>query len=63
MCHELPFWRGSVGEGSVFSIADEIGGAHGRYVTFQIAEVAEPRELFGEIVRLIDNLQPTPAPA
>jgi len=36
---------------------------HGRYVMFQMAEVAVPRELFGEILRLIDGLRPRPAPA
>ncbi len=29
---------------------------HGRYVTFQLAEVAVPRELFRKILRLIDGL-------
>jgi hypothetical protein len=37
--------------------------SHGRYVTFQMAEVAVPRKLFGEILRLIDGLRPRPAPA
>ena len=36
---------------------------HGRYVTFQMAEVAVPRGLFGEILRLIAQLRPPPAPA
>ncbi len=36
--------------------------SHGRYVTFQLAEVAVPRELFGEILRLIDGLRPAPSP-
>lgn len=38
---------------------------HGRYVTFQLAEVAVSRGLFAEILRLIAQLrpQPTPAPA
>ena len=36
---------------------------HGRYVIFQMAEVAAPRELFQEILRLIDGLRPRPAPA
>ena len=31
---------------------------HARYVTFQMAEVAVPRDLFGEILRLIDGLRP-----
>ena len=37
--------------------------SHGRYVTFQLAEVAVPRELFRKILRLIDGLRPRPAPA
>ncbi len=36
---------------------------HGRYVLFQMAEVAVPKELFQEILRLIDGLRPRPAPA
>ena len=36
---------------------------HGRYVIFQIAEVAVRRELFQQILRLIDGLRPRPAPA
>ncbi len=36
--------------------------SHGRYVTFQMAEVAIPRRLFAEILRLIDGLQPKLAP-
>jgi hypothetical protein len=36
---------------------------HGRYVIFQMAEVAVPRKLFQEILRLIDGLRPRPAPA
>ena len=38
--------------------------AHGRYVTFQMAEVAVPRDLFGRILALIDRLRrPSPASA
>ena len=36
---------------------------HGRYVTFQMAEVAIPRILFAEILRLIAELRPLPPPA
>ena len=36
---------------------------HARYVTFQMAEVAVPSQLFEEILRLIDRLRPRPAPA
>ena len=33
---------------------------HGRYITFQMAEVAISRPLFAEILRLIDDLRPMP---
>ncbi len=36
--------------------------AHGRYATFQLAEIAIPRRLFAEILRLIGGLRPKPAP-
>jgi hypothetical protein len=35
---------------------------HGRYITFQLAEVAIPRTLFAEILGLIDGLRPAPLP-
>ncbi len=35
---------------------------HGRYVTFQLAEVAVARDLFRRILRLIDGLRPAPLP-
>jgi hypothetical protein len=35
----------------------------GRYVTFQMAEVAVPRQMFAEILSLIARLQAPPAPA
>ncbi len=34
---------------------------HGRTVTFQLAEVAIPKPLFAEILRLIDGLRTMPA--
>ncbi len=34
---------------------------HGRYVVFQMAEVAIPRELFADILRRIDRLRPKQA--
>ena len=37
--------------------------SHGRYVTFQMAEVAVPRRLFAEILSLIGRLRAPPAPA
>ena len=44
----------------------KIGGklvSHGRYVAFQMAEVAVTRMLFAEILRLIAELRPPPDPA
>jgi hypothetical protein len=35
---------------------------HGRYVAFQMAEVAIPRQMFEEILRLITELRPQPPP-
>ncbi len=35
---------------------------HGRYITFQLAEVAIPKSLFAKILRLIDGLRPKAAP-
>ena len=35
---------------------------HGRYVTFQLAELAIPRTLFADILRRIDRLRPKPLP-
>ena len=37
--------------------------SHGRYVTFQLAEVAVPRELFRKILRLVEDLRRRPVPA
>ena len=44
----------------------KIGAEHvsqGRYVAFQMAEVAVKRRLFAEILRLIAKLRPPPDPA
>jgi len=35
---------------------------HGRYITFQMAEVAIPRDQFADILCRIDRLRPKPAP-
>jgi hypothetical protein len=37
--------------------------SHGRYVTFQMAEVAVSRQMFQDILSLIVQLRPPPAPA
>jgi hypothetical protein len=35
---------------------------HGRYLVFQLAEVAVPRTLFAVILHRIDRLRPRPPP-
>jgi hypothetical protein len=35
--------------------------SHGRYVVFQMAEVAIPRNFFADVPRLIAELRPPPA--
>ncbi len=35
---------------------------HGRYITFQLAEIAIPKALFAEILRLVDGLRLSPLP-
>jgi hypothetical protein len=37
--------------------------SHGRYVTFQLAEVAVPQRMFADILSLIARLRAPPAPA
>jgi hypothetical protein len=37
--------------------------SHGRYVAFQMVEVAIPRQMFQEISRLIAELRPQRPPA
>ena len=34
--------------------------AHGRYITFQLAEVAVPRDLYRRILAMIATLRPPP---
>jgi hypothetical protein len=34
--------------------------SHGRYVAFQMADVAIPRTLFADILRMIAELRPPP---
>jgi hypothetical protein len=37
--------------------------SHGRYVAFQMAEVAVPKTLFAYILRMIAELRPKPDPS
>jgi len=64
-------WTSPCEDWSLTSLKDKlikIGAkvvSHGRYVAFQMAEVAIPRNLFADILRLIAELRPhsPPVPA
>ncbi len=50
----------------MFEILIKIGAkvvSHGRYVAFQMAEIAIPKRMFEEILRRIAELRPQPPPA
>jgi hypothetical protein len=53
--HEVPAWIALIKIGARIV-------RHGRYVVFQLAEVAVPRALFAEILRRIERLRPRPPP-
>jgi hypothetical protein len=64
-CHPLT-WTSPCEDWSLTSLKEKlikIGAkvvSHGRYVAFQMAEVAIPRNLFADILRLIAELRPPP---
>src|SRR5215813_13521632 len=76
-CARLQSWQlsphacntGAIKDWSLTSLKEKlikIGAkvvSHGRYVVFQMAEVAIPRQMFQEILRLIAELRPQPPPA
>ena len=47
----------------LIKIGAKVMSRHGRYVTFQMAEVAVPRQMFADILSLIARLRAPPAPA
>ena len=49
--------------GGLQTVTPERGVSHGRYIFFQMAEVAIPRQTFQEILRLIAELRPQAPPA
>ncbi len=59
---EIELWSLTTPLGKLVKIGAKVA-RHGRYVTFQLAEVAVPRGLFEIILRLIDDLRRRPAPA
>jgi hypothetical protein len=59
---QLPAHFGDAGADLLIKIGAKVV-THGRYVAFQMAEVAIPRNLFGDILRLIAELRPPPDPA
>ena len=58
---EVEHWSLTTLREKLVKIGAKVVG-HGRCVTFQLTEVAVPRELFREILRLIDGLRPAPLP-
>ena len=58
---EVEHWSLTTLQDKLVKIAAKVV-SHGRYITFQLAEVAIPRRLFAEILRGIDRLRPTPLP-
>ena len=59
----LHYWHGRIFTDELLQrIGAKVVG-HGRYVTFQMAEVAVPRQMFAEILSLIAQLRALPAPA
>ena len=59
MPHEAGHWSPASLREKLVKIGAKVV-RHGRYVTFQLAEVAILRVLFAEILRLIDRLRPLP---
>ncbi len=59
--HEVEHWSMTTLRDKLIKIGAKVI-RHGRYVTFQLAEVAISRRLFAEILQLIDGLRPKPAP-
>ena len=59
---EVEHWSLTTLREKLVKIGAKVVG-HGRYVTFQLAEVAVPRSLFQKILGLIDDLRRRPVPA
>jgi hypothetical protein len=59
----LSLSSGFFGCGAASNHAEWSPSSTGRYVAFQMAEVAIPRQMFQEILRLIAELRPQPPPA
>ncbi len=60
-CKEVEHWSLTTLREKLIKIGAKVV-RHGRNITFQLAEVAIPRHLFAEILRLIDGLRPAPLP-
>jgi hypothetical protein len=59
--HEVEHWSLTTLREKLVKIGASIV-RHGRYVVFQLAEMAVPRALFADILRRIDRLRPQPPP-
>ena len=60
--NELVHWSRTTSREKLVKIVAKVV-RHGRYVTFQLAEVAVPRNLFKKFLALIDDLRRRPVPA
>ncbi len=58
---EVEYWSLTTLREKLIKIGAKVA-RHGRYITFQMAEVAIPRTLFAEILRLVDGLRLAPLP-
>ncbi len=61
MPHEAGHWSPATLREKLIKIGAKVV-RHGRYVTFQLAEVAIAKTLFAEILRLVDGLRPASVP-
>ena len=61
MPHEADHWSPATLREKLAKIGAKVI-RHDRYITLQLADVAVPRALFAEILRLIDGLRPAPLP-
>jgi len=59
---KIEHWTLTTLRGKLIKIGAKVV-SHGRYVTFQMAEVAVSRQMFVEILSLIARLRAPPAPA
>ena len=62
MLEPIKHWSLTTLKDNLIKIGAKVVG-HGRYIIFQMAEVAIARQMFQEILQLIAELRPQPPPA